>query len=157
MPVPVNLTGIDNPLVGAGGLDGASGFLRSVDGPSGNNVTDLVAAYDEANAGNVWRLMGMVSPDGNHDLFLEIFDGSDANEDCGFNLKSDDAGPILGVINHNGVAKIGFWQNSGGGTTQPAAIAAPSGGAVQDTQARAALVAVLNLLSAAAGGYGLTA
>lgn len=39
---------------------------------------------------------------------------------------------------------------------QPAAITAPSGGGTVDTQARAAIVAVLNLLSQAAGGNGLT-
>lgn len=40
---------------------------------------------------------------------------------------------------------------------QPAAVAAPSGGTTIDTQARAAIVSILNLLSQAAGGLGLTA
>lgn len=40
---------------------------------------------------------------------------------------------------------------------QPAAIAAPSGGATIDTQARTAIQAIINFLSEAAGGIGLTA
>jgi hypothetical protein len=40
--------------------------------------------------------------------------------------------------------------------TQPAAITAPTGGVVIDTQARAAIVSILNALGAAAGGLGLT-
>ena len=41
-------------------------------------------------------------------------------------------------------------------TFAPSAIAHPSGGVVIDTQARAAINSIVDLLSAAAGGYGLT-
>jgi len=40
---------------------------------------------------------------------------------------------------------------------QPVAITAPSGGAVVDTQARAAIVSILDAIGAAAGGIGITA
>jgi hypothetical protein len=43
------------------------------------------------------------------------------------------------------------------GSKQQAAIAEPTGGAVVDTQARTAIDSILSLLSAASGGYGLTA
>lgn len=45
----------------------------------------------------------------------------------------------------------------GGGRVQPAAIAAPAGGATVDTQARAAITSILAVIGAAAGGVGLTA
>lgn len=85
---------------------------------------------------------------------------------------------LFGNANHAGQALIGdtseahwcqMWQINGDGTgaligffsatpvAQKAAIAAPSGGTTVDTQARAAIVSILNALSAAAGGYGLTA
>lgn len=41
--------------------------------------------------------------------------------------------------------------------TQPAAIPAPTGGLVVDTEARAAIASILNALGAAAGGVGITA
>lgn len=59
-----------------------------------------------------------------------------------------------GLITANG--GLGMW-----GTTppasQPAAITAPSGGAIQDAEARTAIAAILAVLSAASSGYGFTA
>lgn len=62
---------------------------------------------------------------------------------------------LLNVHGDGTGRQIGFF----GATpiSQPAAIGAPSGGTTVDTQARAAIVSLINLLSAAAAGYGLTA
>ena len=54
-----------------------------------------------------------------------------------------------------GNTEIGFYQASP--VTQPAAVTHPSGGTTVDTQARTAIVSLINVLSAAGGGNGLTA
>jgi len=45
----------------------------------------------------------------------------------------------------------------GAAVVQPVAITAPAGGAVVDSESRAAIVSILNALGAAAGGIGVTA
>ncbi len=59
------------------------------------------------------------------------------------------------VGGESGTTKIGFF-----GTalqTQPAAIAKPAAGATIDAEARAAVDLIIDLLSAAGGGFGITA
>lgn len=53
------------------------------------------------------------------------------------------------------VALIGLY--GGTAVAQPSAITAPSGGATVDTEARTAIVSILNAIGAAAGGIGITA
>lgn len=65
--------------------------------------------------------------------------------------------PVI-TINANGAGggrQIGFF--GAAPIAQPAAIAAPAGGATIDAQARTAITSILAVLGAAAGGYGLTA
>ncbi len=64
------------------------------------------------------------------------------------------AGTIFRVDDNAGTNRMAFF----GGTqrAQFTAITAPAGGATVDTEARTAIQAILNVLGAAAGGYGLT-
>jgi hypothetical protein len=70
-------------------------------------------------------------------------------------LKAAGTHTVVTVSDTAATPKLGFFAATP--IAQPAAIAAPAGGATIDTQARAAIVSILNALGGAAGGYGLTA
>lgn len=81
-------------------------------------------------------------------FFFDLFNGAFT-----FQIRGAGAVPIVQVT---GLNEISLYP----GTTpvgQPAAIPPPAGGATIDTQARAAIVSILDVIGAAAGGIGVTA
>jgi hypothetical protein len=71
-----------------------------------------------------------------------------------FGNGSNDMSLTTGALHLGGIT-IGLYAATA--VAQPAAITPPSGGAVVDTEARAAIVSILNAIGAAAGGIGITA
>lgn len=156
-----------SPGTGAfGGTVTVSGFSSQIAVNNGNNVADNGSAELD--------LVGSQSPGQLHDpeVSLYVLDnfagpteafGLDARVDGSHNfillLGSIDAQADAAIVIQDAAEaetpRLGFY-----GVTpvvRPAAVTAPSGGTTVDTQARAAIVSLINLLSAAAGGNGLTA
>lgn len=70
-----------------------------------------------------------------------------------------DAGPIQGGITIEGVSsavRLGFY-NGTTAVVQPAAVTKPVGGVTVDAEARTAIDTIIDILSAAGGGIGITA
>lgn len=104
-------------------------------------------------------------------LQLEASDGTElaklyANSGSDFVIRSSGRGMIF-FISHGGdtvamslnavagVPTVSFYNASP--VVQPSAITAPSGGAIQDAEARTTITSILNAIGAAAGGIGITA
>lgn len=146
-PSSQSVLGVQN-LYAGNPINGQSG--------SGSGEVDIVGSYTTPATLNT----GEVSAYINGSLGLEGFDCFQDATGCKLflgNISSEiqAAIRILRTGPSNAKDSLGFF-----GTppiAQPAAVGAPSGGTTIDTQARAAIVSLINLLSEAAGGLGLTA
>lgn len=153
---------------GFAGVDGALGLLNI--GHGGVTGGDFV--FNTAGGGNYY--FGQA---GNNTVFTIAYTGNIANGltlspggatvkltatgssgTINFNLQSTGASSTVQLNGAVVVTPSGHMALYGGTpVAQPVAIVAPAGGATVDTQARAAIVSILNAIGAAAGGIGITA
>lgn len=126
------------------------GYCVYVGDPTNGNFGDLKLFGVLAGTGLTGQFRTPASAGG---LVIVDFPGTTAN--LRWWLGSGLATPNGFMLGTSAAHKLGFWGKAP--IVQPAAIAAPSGGTTIDTQARAAIQSIINTLSAAAGGNGLTA
>lgn len=163
IPIPVDVSNINTVDLGQFS-PGTKAVYESMTGAGGQIATRLFSIVDNPGGAEghvVWHVLQAITPDG-HDIFMEMGNENSPNNNSGyFNVGFDKlVGGTFQVlkIRNDGddIGRLAFFD----GTTeraQAAVIPAPSGGTTIDTQARAAITAILNVLGAAAGGFGLTA
>lgn len=130
--LPADLSNENIPLIGAGNLLGATGFVQSIVGPTGVNVVDWTAAYNTTSpvggGGGGWSGKGIMSPTQAHDIFLEFFNGINTPPDsqeklyAQFTCDDDLTKSFFSMKNDLGIFKIVFFARAGA-TSAPMPVA----------------------------------
>ncbi len=171
--------------LGSGGISIASSGTGDLDLASSAGISMIdnnnagIIIQENAAAGSITLSMtGAVAP--SHEIDLTAYSskialnyGNAGNiliTALGINIIATGADTTAGLVSENGLAvvdaiRVQLGNETGGQVglydavpvAQPAAIAPPSGGTTVDSQARAAISAILAALGAAAGGIGITA
>lgn len=134
-----------NPITNSLADGGSTIILNGSYSPTGEHQGEIVLrAADVAGGGGMIMDMYQLADPVNHSAQMFVGDTSGSHFVQMWQINGNGTGRLLGFFGAGPIA-------------QPAAIAAPSGGTTVDTQARAAIQSILNMLGAATGGYGLTA
>lgn len=136
----------------------SQGFLLNAQSPNGEQAFDIIGYDDTTPTAYAYSLRQIQSKDGTNQTYQEMgnYGDDDHNQYLHFGTVPGDAKFLMRFENPpSGVLAWGLFDATP--IAQPAAITAPTGGTTVDAQARTAITAILNLLSQAAGGYGLTA